>query len=416
MNARRVMVACATLLATAVPAEGLSGDLDPTFSGDGRAILPFPGEAQARAVAMQGAKIVLGGTQQGSTPTIVLTRLLTGGAVDSAFGKQGKVNVGASAEGDWLEDLLVLPDEKILAAGGATVNGRARFLLVRLLPDGRLDRTFGGDGIVTTRFPEGPASIEAVTLMPDGMIVAGGSAGEYPIAALALARYLPDGRLDRSFSGDGLKTVAFPSRPYAYVDDLVPWRSPADHLLIVGTAFLDAEQDVAIVSLEPDGRLDRDFGGGDGKALFHNAQVDRAAAVILQDLGHFVVVGTSVPGGEAAAMLVRFNASGHVDYGWGSSGVVIHDTVPGSEIWRTAVKTGRKIVIAGGFASAGGLIRFGANGALDTDFGTGSVAVVFPEGGSGFSALAVQPDGRLVPAGYVPDGSSIGFAVARVLP
>ncbi len=379
-------------------------------------VVALAGETLARAVAMQGTKIVIGGTQQRTTSTMVIVRLRARGAVDPTFGRSGRVNVAASDEGDWLDDLLVQPDGKILAVGAARVGGIDRFLLVRLLPDGRLDPTFGGDGIVMTGFAAGPASVESVALMPDGRIVAGGGAGEYPTGSLAVARYLPNGRRDRTFSGDGKKTIAFPTRPYAWVDDLVPWRSPADHLLIVGTARLGSEEDVAIVSLGPDGSLDLEFGGGDGKALFDHAQSDRTGSVVLQALGNFVVVGTSNPGGEWGAMLVRFNASGHVDHEWGTSGVVIHDVSPGDESWRAATRAGRKIVIVGGFAGAGGVIRVRDNGVRDPNFGGGSVAVVYPDGASAFRAVTVQPDGRIVPAGYTPDGTSIGFAVARLLP
>lgn len=417
MDVRRVTtVAFVLVVAVAAPAGALPGDLDPTFGGDGRVVIARPGEAQASAVAMQGAEIVVGGTQQRGEPSMVVARLRTGGALDPGFGAAGIVNVAASEEGDWLEDLLVMPDGRILAAGGAVVNGRARFLLVRLRPDGRRDSTFGGDGIVTVGFAAGPASAESVTLMPDGSIVTGGSVGEYPTGALAIARSLPDGRLDRSFSGDGRTTVAFPTRPYAYVDDLVAWRSPADHLLVVGTARLEGEEDVAIVSLEPDGRLDRGFGGGDGKALFDHAAGDRTGSVVLQPMGYFVVVGASNPGGEWGATFVRFNASGHVDLAWGTSGVAYHDVSPGFEHWAASTSAGRQIVVAGAFASAGGLIRVRANGALDPDFGSGSVAVLYPDGTSGFSDVAIQTDGRIVAAGYAPDDDSIGFALARVLP
>jgi hypothetical protein len=133
-------------------------------------------------------------------------------------------------------------------------------------------------------------------------------------------------------------------------------------------------------------------------------------------MGNFVVVGASDPGGEWGAMLVRFNASGHVDFAWATSGVAYHDVNPGFDNWGASVRVGTRIVVAGTSAGAGGLLRVRANGALDDDFGGGSVAVVYPDGTSGFSDVAIQPDGRIVAAGYAPDDDSIGFALARVLP
>jgi uncharacterized delta-60 repeat protein len=74
------------------------------------------------------------------------------------------------------------------------------------LPDGSLDATFGGDGVVITSFESNNAVGQAVVVQPDGKIVVGG----YVIAdtlAFALRRYLPDGNLDTSFSGDGKLTT-----------------------------------------------------------------------------------------------------------------------------------------------------------------------------------------------------------------
>ncbi|HET9671998.1 MAG TPA: delta-60 repeat domain-containing protein, partial [Actinomycetota bacterium] len=86
---------------------------------------------------------------------------------------------------------------------------------------GILDPTFGGDGTVTTAlttpwFSESEDSANAIALLPDGRIVAAGSVGCRlsvidRACSFAVARYLADGALDASFSGDGIATVRFPS-------------------------------------------------------------------------------------------------------------------------------------------------------------------------------------------------------------
>ena len=67
---------------------------------------------------------------------------------------------------------------------------------------GDLDRTFSGDGRVTTQFPGSRTDLaNAVAVQQDGRIVAAGDSLNYG----AVSRYLRDGSLDPSFGGgDGL--------------------------------------------------------------------------------------------------------------------------------------------------------------------------------------------------------------------
>src|SRR5687768_7232363 len=76
----------------------------------------------------------------------------------------------------------------------------------RRLLAGEFDSTFGGgDGIVTTDFTGNLERARAVTLYPDGRIVAVGfgSAGTETGSDWMIARYLPDGTLDNTFHDDG---------------------------------------------------------------------------------------------------------------------------------------------------------------------------------------------------------------------
>ena len=128
-------------------AQAAAGDLDPSFAGGGVQTLPFPNSyAYADEVARQAdGKIVVLGTAHSS--------------------------VG------------ILSD----------------FALVRLLSDGSLDTTFGDEGRVTTDFDGRYDEGLALALQRDGKIVAAGSS----TGVVAVARYLPDGSLDRSFNNDG---------------------------------------------------------------------------------------------------------------------------------------------------------------------------------------------------------------------
>jgi hypothetical protein len=72
--------------------------------------------------------------------------------------------------------VAVQPDGRILATGSSTIDGQTALAVARYLPDGRLDTTFGGDGLVLTRldgsFDDSGAS---VLRLGDGRIVIAGA-------------------------------------------------------------------------------------------------------------------------------------------------------------------------------------------------------------------------------------------------
>lgn len=81
-----------------------------------------------------------------------LARYLPDGTLDRAFGDDGRVVAGPAGRGALA---VVVQPGRIVAAGGARTETADLFALVRLLPDGRPDVTFGTNGTVTTDFHGG---------------------------------------------------------------------------------------------------------------------------------------------------------------------------------------------------------------------------------------------------------------------
>jgi uncharacterized delta-60 repeat protein len=118
------------------------------------------------------------------------------GDLDPTFGVGGTVTVSDLT----IFAMALQPDGKIVVAGVSV----DVFGLARLNPDGSLDASFGTGGLVTTDFGAAFEAAYAVALLPDGRIVAAGTAGESGrTRELALARYNPDGSLDASYDSDG---------------------------------------------------------------------------------------------------------------------------------------------------------------------------------------------------------------------
>ena len=169
-----------------------SGSLDPTFGTGGvvrrvvQAIFPL-------AVALQpNGKIVVGGDWD--IFHLGLARFTSGGHLDTTFGVDGVVRMGAGGGGEQaIDGLVIQPNGKIVAAGYAGVPHEAgdtsipRFVVLRFLKRGVLDRSWSGDGRVSTNFVGGGAAA-GVARAPDGRIVVVGRAGAH--VKFALARYL----------------------------------------------------------------------------------------------------------------------------------------------------------------------------------------------------------------------------------
>ena len=140
-------------------------------------------------------------------------RLDPDGTLDSSFSGDGVLVAQYAPRGDLVGDVAVQPDGKIVIGGTGIVPvprsifGRIKFELIRLTPDGELDPTFSG-GVIRTRLG-GDAYAWALALQPDGRIVMAGESGH----SFALARYNGDGSRDDSFSDDGKLLTDFSDYP-----------------------------------------------------------------------------------------------------------------------------------------------------------------------------------------------------------
>jgi uncharacterized delta-60 repeat protein len=172
-----------------------SGQLDTSFSGDGKVTTAFASESvdEAHAVAVQSdGKIVAAGESAGD---FALARYTTTGTLDTSFGDGGRVEtVFDLGSDDVASALAIQADGKIVAAGVSN----NRFALARYNTDGTLDTSFNGDGKLMTHFAAGSADLAlAVAIQADGKIVAAGVSND----RFALARYNTNGTLDTTFGG-----------------------------------------------------------------------------------------------------------------------------------------------------------------------------------------------------------------------
>jgi uncharacterized delta-60 repeat protein len=434
------------------------GDLDSTFGSGGKVTTDFAGNRdQAFAVALQSdGKIIAAGSAivSGSQPDFALARYNSDGSLDSTFGSGGKVTTDFGGN-DQAVAVAIQTDGKIVAAGGTCANAALGcdvltgsgydFAIARYNTNGTLDSSFGTGGKVTTDFHGGMDIATSLVIQPDGRIVVAGSActDSSMMCALsggvqfALARYNSDGSLDSAFGTGGKITTTVRN-----FGSILALALQADgKLLAAGLAFGQPDSDFELVRYNSDGSLDATFGAGgkvntDFNSSGGTALNDAAVALAIQPDGKIIAAGaseTNTPDFFYNWSIARYNQDGSLDGSFGTGGKVTtalsgKDDQAGSVM----IQPDGKILVggmAGGFVtistnalsvidqgSATGsdfaLARYNTNGSLDTSFGTGGKVTTDFFGSSDAARFVLQPDGRVVAAGFARHSRS-AFGAAR---
>jgi uncharacterized delta-60 repeat protein len=316
------------------------GGLDPSFGEGGMVTTAIAGGGgdEARSVAIQeNGRIVVAGTD--SWQRFAVIRYRPNGQLDDSFGGgDGIVRTNFTPGDDMAWDVALQRDGKIVAVGGAGF-GHEGFQIARYQRDGTLDPTFGEGGKVVTRYRG--ANARAVALQPNGRILVTGT----NLRWLALARYRPDGRLDRSFSGNGMVGVALGIYILPHAVAL-----QRDGRIVVAGGF-DYDH-IGLARFLDDGRLDRSFGGDGIVRRKVEGEAQQAIGLIPQPDGRIVVAGWSGPH-EAEPTVYRFIMirvlpDGRLDQTFGDRGRVATFFDGGAFAYGAAADHEGRVVIVGG--------------------------------------------------------------------
>jgi uncharacterized delta-60 repeat protein len=432
-----VLLAVFALAALGQSARAADGDLDPTFGNGGKVLTDLSGgiDNLSKIALQSDGKIVAVGDYRltNGNSHIQLARYNSNGTLDTAFGTGGRVTTTVSNFGDFADDVIIQPDGKIIVAGSVTSPGvvDSSFLLLRYNSNGTLDTTFGTGGIVITNIGDYLDGVTAIALQGDGKIVASGfraivrPPGEERNGDIALARYNSNGSLDTTF-GTGGKTISdFGPFPDYFADDATDIIIlPDGKIVIVGDSDGAGYYDFLIARYNANGTLDTSFGtNGITKTDLGDGYEDGAAAAALQPDGKIVSVGAALPSSyDLDFSLIRYNANGSLDSTFGTGGKVVFglENLHDEELSNVAIQSDGKILALGDSNSGNNsgflLLRFNPNGTLDTSFGNnGIVRTPFGSNAAFTRSLLIQPDAKIVAAGYTPLFQSSDFALVRYL-
>ena len=400
--------------------------LDSTFGDSGRVSIPVGGNGQGEAVVIQpSGQIVTAGWRTvgtGIDTDFALTRNNPDGSLDTSFGSGGVATTDLGGADDQALDAALLPDGGIVAVGRTDALGilKTAFGVVRYLPDGTPDANFDTDGIVTTPFFGKGAGANAVAVQPDGKILVAGFADQASgfNSDFALARYDPDGTLDTSFDSDGIVTTDLNGQ-----DDNITGLAiqPDGKIVAVGTAG----DDVALARYMPDGKLDPNFGTA-GFKITDLGFVDVANGVALAPGGQILLAGYTIGTKlNNDFLLERYDTDGTLDTTFGTGGAVKTDLSAGDDFAENlVVDAAGRIILVGESTSPTStpftdmaLARYNADGTPDTGFATNGILTADFHGRGDFGkAVAIDPQGRIVAAGYTANGGDTQFALMRASP
>lgn len=354
MKISLILVVC---LLYSILGKAQPGTLDYSFGDSGKVVSKYFGNCYGMIVQSDNKIVCTGNNGQQAFQTV---RYLPDGMLDVSFGNEGIVNPLIQETGALTTSITIQTDQKLLVAGSGYKQGIPTCMILRFLPDGTLDNSFGMNGISDSTFGQGE-SFPSIVIQSDGKIVE----TSWFAPGFITIRFMPDGTLDQDFGDKGKVISTFGSNA---VPDAIAMDSEGH--IIVGGNYAGNASEFIIARYTSTGTLDESFGNN---------------GVVITDFGKH--------GDQLFAITTQ------------PDGKIIGAGVTGTDF--TGVNENMAIV------------RYNVNGALDSSFGiNGKVTVVFNATNSQANSLILEPDGKILIGGGTggeAEGTSVDFALVRLL-
>ena len=345
-----------------------NGVLDNSFASGGIFRDTLPGGAYLSDVeVLSDSSVIAGGGRASSPSNPLLIKLNSNGTYDSTFGVNGKTWV-ITGQNISISKIRVQQDNKIIVSINY-YNGANDYNwgLMRFLPNGIPDSTFGFNGIIIYNNPSTYQLTEAMTIQQDGKIILTGRQYlSYAESVGIITRIDSTGQVDSAFGNNGTVLI---STPIAQ-----------GYCVMLGVTM---QTDFKIITT---GYSIEDLGGG----FYDN---------------HF--------------LLARILPNGNLDTTFGTNGLVISDIYSGVEFSNESVVEDDGKIVTVGSASKPfpnvqnylALVRYLPNGVLDSSFNNDGIVIEnisHTEGQSG-TDINICPDGGILASGRAWESDTTGF-------
>jgi uncharacterized delta-60 repeat protein len=331
------------------------------------------------------------------------------GNLDSSFGTNGQMITDVSGQPDYLYDGVLQSDGKIITAGSS--NYPLQSTLVRYKTNGKLDFTFGTNGISTFKIDAKSSEIYAVALQQDGKIVATGYSGDFNHTSLSVLRFKNNGSIDSSFGKNGVAIIDVPKNKLSGTGIVV---QPDGKIVVAGSLSIgsvdDPKSGIVVGRFKSNGQPDSSF-NNTGIKFLKPAQFCNASAIALSNNGKILVAGYAYnypnPDNIIKFSVVELTTTGQQDLSFGKNGVASapFDAQDYALVNAMVVQSNGKIILGGALEDTYtsptdfAVVRFTRNGIVDSSFGSNGVARTIFGGFDIVNSLALQSDGKIIAGG-----------------
>ncbi len=330
------------------------GTLDSSFANAGHLIQPGPNSnAKAMAVHIDGQdRIVIGGFHyDGVEQWPMIVRLTPDGQFDATFGNDGIVLYDHPGSVSTFYDLALQSDDQILI----TFDTPQGFGVTRVGTDGVQDLSFGNGGWTFISDDDGIASVGQLDVMPDGRIVVCGYTGQFvPDQGNKIVRLMPDGSPDPSFGNGGIAAINLMHAPVQTLLGKMAL-APDGSIYMAGLAHRvlpppDWYQHAMLAHVLSDGSIDTQFGDQAGYTMFQGAfLLELFTDVSYSPQGKIILSGfTQDPlTEEYQGTLWQYTLDGQLDTSFADDGLLIHSLSGSITTQCMALQTDGSILMGG---------------------------------------------------------------------
>jgi len=396
------------------------GKLDTSFQTTGFTTFAVGGgNAMAEAIVVQAdGRIVIAGTADNganaASSAVFLARLTENGAPDTSFGTDGKLVLPLAGKTGVAYDLQLTLDGDILVTGTAGDGNGLQAMIARVNEDGKMDTTFGMDGVVLIDREYETAAHSLVVQSDNAILLAGYSKPE-GVAGLSLFRLKADGAVDESFGAQGEVRISDTEGEAILYDMAVQ----ADgRLVVVGTYDNSEYREIILGRFLTNGQIDRSFGTA-GMVRSDLGYDSVGYGVAVQSDGAIVVTGYSQTVKGKDIILLRYGVEQSAAEGSTTGATETAPETTGTAAGKDPVAAFSNAVVASQPEPAGeGSTAAATGGATTTETAVDTaVATYIADAVSLYDdvgrALAVLPDGRVLAAGYSSNGDDNDFVLLQ---
>jgi len=348
----------------------------------------------------------------------------TPGSLDPSFAGTGFASYGPVASNfmDNAQDIVVLPNGKMVYCGTSGMTSSLGMVVVRLNCDGTIDNTFGTNGYYLYNAPGGSSFAYDMELLPSGQIlVAGATSITAANPQFTMLRLNSNGTLDQSFGINGFFNNDIGSSEDYARKILIQ----NNKIILVGSSKLPgfSTNRLALTQCDLNGQIDPTF-GTNGTTVFQNATGSSCfgQSAVIGSNNDIFICGDAYINNVYYPLLAKVSATGAPYTAFGSNGVLIPMNF--NARFFDIEFDGTKLIMAGqnGVGPWDFILqaRNTSDGGLVTTFGPGvfpstpGTSIIDVAGMDCSYELLIHPDGSLLTCGTTGPSSFVrDFIVSK---